>query len=275
MLKLQVLLADSCARFTVQEGAQSAWAEWKLQEGIAFPTDQWGLHNATAMWDLDELKALGAQSDMVMAANAKTSGLAEKNNGLTPLHVLMLTTSIPYTHTYTDGVSAILCYLLSQTAYAGTPFPQTISAHDATPLMWVSYDGQVELVRQMLEAGTDPNQASNKGRTSLHHAAICDYRCALLPDKCSFVEKVSPIPRMSTFFLDRQWHHQASLQLNDWQGGPHFDVVQLDLEGWSVSFTSAPSRGRPVCPVAGMQPVSFVVWQCQTCWTLWCADVHV
>lgn len=56
---------------------------------------------------------------------------------------------------------------------------------NATPLMWVSYDGQVEVVKQMIDAGVDATLVNDAGRTALHFAAICDFRCEARAATCT------------------------------------------------------------------------------------------
>lgn len=159
-------------------GDLSAWTQAAQQgaSGPAFPLDTWPLHNATAMWDLPQLEAAAAGSPV----NQVTAGLGAAYNGLTPLHVALMTTSTAYWEPYSAGMYAVMCFLLSNGADPDQPLPwnDPVSGDNVTPLFWVTYLGQVDLVQQMIATGADVTHVSPKGSTALHQVAQCDARCA-------------------------------------------------------------------------------------------------
>eukprot|EP00877_Chromochloris_zofingiensis_P006654 jgi/Chrzof1/2241/Cz11g08040.t1 len=91
----------------------------------------------------------------------------------------MMTTSDPYWHPYTEPVYAAVFYLLSNGADPNMPFPD--SATGKNPLIWAAYDGRVDMVIGMINAGGNVNYTDNNWSTPLHAAAVCDFRLSCDP----------------------------------------------------------------------------------------------
>ncbi|KAK9830195.1 hypothetical protein WJX72_010233 [[Myrmecia] bisecta] len=96
--------------------------------------------------------------------------------GYAPLQVALLTTSDLYWHPYTEGVYAALFFLLDNKADPNIPFPPAYSNRSSHALFWAAYDGRVDLVARMIQAGANVTYHNSDGTTALHEAAYCDFR---------------------------------------------------------------------------------------------------